>query len=537
MAKYITSIALGVDFVTGLTLRPLKKDNLEIAAATLIPREDEGPEEHAATLKTLAKSLRAAEAGTLLSMPRQWGLARMVQLPSVDPDELTQMARFEAQRHIPFNADRHHVGYHVVSKKGVEGSDVLLGAIDGPVIDSAVNAASGAGFQVKGATLSSCALFNALRQHHAEALNEGPVALINISLDTMDIALMREGRLVYARSVVADLRRLLDSWGGLQPEAADHAAHLDTGQLALTLKLIDCEKLFEKPGEPGAPPDAETAEKTRRWLTHCVREMRHTWDFARREMKCPPPPRLYVTGEGAAMKHLDRLLGAELDMEIEIFNPVASLACAKDVTLPFGGLSLTAAYGAALGALREGAVAMDLTPPAYYKAIARRRLLKRLTATSALFVIASVCSGAAFVHYRDIQSTQFKAYADINGRMTKNVKTLRDKDRKLVIIRRYLNDPNGALPVLESITGSSAVPGRVSIENFDFKRDNKVTIDATAKTIADMNEFIADLEDSGHFLDIRKSDPTQTKLHRVFSVYSFTLECLLDVKANRQERK
>ena len=79
-------------------------------------------------LKTAGLSVKEV----LVILPKEWVTLRIVKLPSSKRDELGEMARFEAERHIPFNTERHIISHHVLRVDEIQGSDLLLAALDGP---------------------------------------------------------------------------------------------------------------------------------------------------------------------------------------------------------------------------------------------------------------------------------------------------------------------------------------------------------------------------------------------------------------------
>ena len=284
-------------------------------------------------------------------------------LPSTDPAELAQMARFEADRHIPFNAERHCVGYHIMSSKGVEGSEVLLAAVDGPIVDRGLAGLQNAGFVPDGITITSPALINSLCYQQKDDFKQQTQAIISLGLDAIDLVFLHEGRMLYARSVAMDLRGALTSWISGQAEGG---GAVDLSRLAMAAHMIDCLKLDENPDQV----------EILRWIERLGQELQRTYDFARREMKCPPIRQVWLTGEGAALRHLDELLARSADLQVGVLNPVGSLPGAAQLKFTFGGLEFTSAFGALIGRHEPGAYAIDLTPASHYRDLARRSLMR-----------------------------------------------------------------------------------------------------------------------------------------------------------------
>lgn len=537
MAKSITTIQVNQSYLSALSLDWEKKTGWTVRGAAMegiappaAPSEDDDEDEAIAhdelPIKEILKSFKTQTPTVSAVMPRQWALVRRAHLPTIDSDELAQMVQFEAQRHIPFHAERHLVGYHLVEKKGVEGSEVLICALDRFYAEGVMQGVRSSAAQLDGMTLSSVALANAVLATERETMGERVTAVVNIGLDAIDLITLHNGHLLYSRSIPLRLRPLLEAWIGFDHQEAGSPAPSGE-QLARACKMIDWTKLAANPSEPGAPPDAHTAEKAKDWFQTLLREWWMTADYVRREAGSPPIEQILLTGEGAAMVGLTATLESALEQPCTLFNPVGKCTLGKDVSLPFDGLAMTIPFGAAVARYQEGSYRIDLTPVNYYKQVARGRLLRQLAITAVLLVLTIGSAGGGWARYDQIRKEAYFDYVDFNDNYRDHYMELREKQRRLRILRQYLDDPNGVLKVMQSVITSRTIPNRVSLLSFDYTRDSKLTLEATARTVNDMNAFVDDLNSSGHFEYIRQSDPSEMKLHRRFSVYRFSLECLI----------
>lgn len=84
----------------------------------------EDSESNQATVAALRQAVRATGykiSEAVVVIPKQWVTVRAVTLPSTEPAELADMARFEAQRYIPFNVERHIISHHILRMEGLAG--------------------------------------------------------------------------------------------------------------------------------------------------------------------------------------------------------------------------------------------------------------------------------------------------------------------------------------------------------------------------------------------------------------------------------
>ncbi len=391
-------IHIDVQTLRALTVKPLKKGKWQIQNAVYESLEQPSSEPFGEELKALTKIAKGnlPEAGFVL--PRLHTVMRHADLPSAKADEIESMAQFEAMRHIPFNADRHIVDYHVTALKGVEGSEVLLGAVDQPYIEAMMSSVKHVNMEITRTTLSSAALYNAVLCSEPGSFAGKTVVLASIGLESLDLVIVSDGNLIYARAANTDLRSLLEVWSGRHLEDSD-LPHLDTKSLSMTAKIMDCAKLDHLDGSPGSPPDQATQELSLNWIKRIIRELRQTLEFCRREMECPRIDEIMITGEGAAIKHLSDLIEAQMETSCRIFNPTGKCEVGKNVELPFDGLGFTIAYGALAAKTTKNAVLFNLTPQSYYDALEKKSIIQHAIVTGVLFIAAIGSGGYAYMKY------------------------------------------------------------------------------------------------------------------------------------------
>jgi type IV pilus assembly protein PilM len=476
-------------------------------------------------LKALVKPLKLASPEAIAILPKQQAILRNVLLPSTDREELIQMVRFEAERHIPFHAERHSTGFHVMRSMGVEGSEVLLGAVDGPIVQRLLDGVLHTGMTPKGATLSSVCLMNTLHHHRAEWAKGKTVAILSLGLDSLDLVLVSDGRVIFARSVSLDLRGVLEAWAGYAgPESGQGRPTM--ARLATAARMIDCTDLDGNYGTGGAPSH-EVAEQVRGWIDRVMQELRRTYDFARREMKCPPIEALALTGEGALMRNLAQYLFVNLNVEVQTINPLEGLARKGAQKFPFDGFEFAIAFGGAIAAQTEGAYRIDLTPQEHYRALARKRLTRQLTQSGVLLAITLGLCVASYMKFDRLRAEEMEAYTRMGEKMAPQVSLLSERKTKLEIIKKFLNDPNAALRVLNSIAGAQSIPARVTMTSILYTKGDRVEIEGDAKQIPDINTFTQDMRGSNCFENVEPAQDPQPGAVNNQPMYSFKLDCPL----------
>jgi len=536
LAGLIGGLYVTGERINALKIRSGKKGWTLVGAASQPIESEDGEESLVPSIKPLAKGLKLAGCPTTVCLPKQKGILRDVQLPSTDPSELVQMARFETERHIPFHADRHCTGYHVMRSMGVEGSEVLLGAVDGPVVQRVLDGVVGAGIVPRGMTLSSIGLMNCMVHGRSDWLQDKTIAIIALGLEMTDLALVHDGRLIFSRSVTMDLFSVLQSWLGHYDDQGQAAVY-DPGRLATAARMIDCMDLESNYSQGGPAARQEEARLMRGWLERVIQELNRTYDFARREKKCPPINALLLTGEGACLRNLNQYLHVNTSVEVETLNPVEKLPGADKQKMPWGGLEFAIPFGAAIGGDLKGGYQLDLTPARHYRDLARRRMIRGLGVSGTLLLITLVLGGGAWFRLNDIRNQELQAYRRISTKMASLVADLNEMQAKQEIIDEFLEDPNSGLVVLRNIAAAPMIPGRVNLTNIEFVKGDEVKIEGNAKAIPDINNFQQYLRGTGHFLivDVPKQDP-RSDVNRT-TIYVFTIDCTLNTENQNGRRK
>jgi type IV pilus assembly protein PilM len=477
-----------------------------LRAAARIPLPDvsgldaqEGARLRGESLRDGLRREKIKASSAVFIVPKRLVTVRRVVLPSTSNDELIQMARFEAERHIPFNAERHVVSHHVVQKDDIEGSQVIIAAADGPDLREVVGLAQAAGIEIEAIDVSSLAHFNALAAASPPQFSEETVALLHLGAQTADISITSLGRLVFTRSAPLGCERL----------SADLAEISGSRNIPLeSLKRID--PLY--PGEglqalgldasaQSGAGDAEGTDAAARvggFFGRVALEVQRSYDFASREFECPPIDRVYLSGEAARWGNLDALMQTQLNVDVDILNPFHPLQF--DESLGKGALSESGVFAAPVGALarkwRPEAVAVDLAPADYHRR-ARALAARKSIVTTAVLALAAASLLALYFHKlsteRQLRVENLRDAVEI---LRPQVDELRDKEKQLDIINRYRRDERSALAVLDTISSYPYMPAQVAVTQFDFRKGHAAYIYGHALGIHELNRFITDLQNA-----------------------------------------
>ncbi len=521
LAQAHCGILVGPDELRVLSLRSNRGVLTFEGAATheLSLEERDAP---GAALRTLLRKLKPVPETAVFCLPKEQANLHHSTLPSSDPNELKEMARFEAERNIPFNADRHTVGYHIMRNLGTAGSEALLASTDGPIAERVFGAAISADMQPQGLTVSSVGLMNAFLHAMPEIARHRTIMMLSIGLSSIDLVFSDQGRLLFSRSVPIGLRGLIKDWLGAQ---GGTSVHLDPSRVATAAKMIDMMEIEAKPSGDAQPQPGDTA---RQWAGRLVQELRRSYDYARRELACPQLDGVVIASEGAMLRNLDAYLYKQLGVEVAVLNPLAAFNAEAIRRLPFGGLELTVCFGAAIQDVVEGGYRIDLTPVAHYQKLEKKMFVRRASVTGAILLVTAVLAGSAYVIHGRNQEKLAMEYAASNEKLYPYVTGLKEEEAKLGILEEFLDDPCNALVALDKIFAYPAAPDRVSIRLMTFAKSDQVTIEGHAVEIQDLNNFAEYLRGLNLFdsVTVNKQE-LRSPLPERPELYEFHIQCMI----------
>ncbi len=528
--------------------------------ALLIPFPPAGEDESAnvaARGQAIREALRQQKIQAIhpvLIIPKHSVTVRAVFLPTTEEAELESMAAFEAQKIIPFDAERHVISHCALARESIQGTRVLITAVDEPVINEAVNILLAAGIEPALGEVSTLSLYNAWRYEVARTgtSTEGLQAIIHIGSAHTEIILIHKGALLVARSFLHGVQPLLEGiQTRLKParpvelldllalDARDpEAFHLDpkppvspsiaggvTHQISAPAPApappaAGAAATTDPPTEPGAtapsasppPENADSAaaseddgalgEAVRGWVGKLLKEVRLTFDFARRTLPEPGAlQRIWLTGEGSLVQGLDQSLTVSLGAEVTLFSPLSAFAAAPKqpgIHEPLLPVFSTAAGGALRGLWPE-ALEINLLPRALVRRQERQALRLSLMLTAAMLLIAAALGFIYFSGRAAWQEEALRRYTEYNQQLEPRVKDLSDKERKVEILRRLQRDRASALAILEALSaypkaGPAGAQGEIVFTRFTYTSGDEVAIEGHAVSLPAIHSLVTYLE-------------------------------------------
>lgn len=537
--------------------------------------------ERGVALRKALKQANIKPGDVTLLLPKNLVTTRFITLPSTDKEELAKMARFEAERHIPFNVERHSISFQILNLDELKGSEVLIAASDTAVFKDSIDVLTYAGLKVGAVDVSTFGLYNYylfMRSRGTQVIEGNPqhqeqkeanysVPLINIGLTTTDIAIVQDGKLLFNRSCTVGIKRLLEGLNEYLPEGMmsdkKFLSQIDVIELEKSLGQIigihpssdrlqevasvnlstdeagtdsvDIEVVYPGSNSSDSSLDGSRIKSlagvVRQWLQRLLSEIRRTYDFARREFDCYPARIIYLAGEGTALKNIQQFLDINFGVKTYIINPFEdfSVASEKVKASVHRPEEFVECLGCAVRELVDGAFKINLIPEFYIRRAEEQK--RRMSFISfGTMIMAIIVLGGMYVYQQFTnQKRLLEWYTQRNKELKPIVEELQDKEKKLGIMRRHIRDKRSALAILDTISQFEFIPDKVTLTNFKYVKDESLELSGHALSIKDINLLQSALEKTGFFKKVELKQQQSTRLPgRSPSVWLFTLVCEME---------
>lgn len=285
------------------------------------------PDGLAHELKSFMKESNMKGKVVHLGVGNQKVIVRNIEVPDMGEAELRGAIEFQAQDYIPIPVEEVVLDFQVVSRHAEEDGtvkqQVLLVAAQRDMIQRFMDAAHKAGLKVAGIDVSAFALIRALSAPVAfiDQGAEGAQALgiVNIASSVSTVVVAVQG--------VPKFTRIIN-------EANDRFINALVEKQGIS--VADAFVLAERVGLPGPlAPESETFSDATIAEAQGVlgdvaeefaNELRRSLDYYQTQDYSAPVERLVVTGTGTSLRNLASYLSEQLNLGVEIGNPLVKIA-------------------------------------------------------------------------------------------------------------------------------------------------------------------------------------------------------------------
>jgi len=279
-------------------------------------KEEERAKFITATLAKLFKQHRVKAKEVFLSISGQSVFMRFVKLPPVDPAQVEQVVKFEAQQNVPFPIDEVTWDYQMMPTRtsGHEAEAVIV-AIKKEVIEAEVEAVERVGLRVKQVDVAPFALLNAFR--YSEAQTDECTLIIDLGARSTNLVFVEKSSF-WIRNVPIAGNQISQSICNEMQEPFTAAEMLKKGKGFVSLGGV-----YADPDDADA---ARISKLIRSTLTRLHVDINRSIAFYRTTLNGSPPKRVFLTGGSSQLPYLDLFIADKLSLPIAYFNPVRNVS-------------------------------------------------------------------------------------------------------------------------------------------------------------------------------------------------------------------
>ena len=399
------------------------------------------PETAVEDIKNIFQSLNIPHSQVRLNIPRHLVTVRFLKLPSTDDNEIKKMVRIEALKHVPYADEDVVSGYRIIEKQNDGYSNILIAVTQADTVRSQLDVLKRAGLSVESVSLGSETL---LLWYLASRKSEEniTVLLVNIEAGHVDIDVIAGDKLIFTRGVLFSL-----------------------------VSPISTEKIIEQ-------------------ITLSI--------AAYRKESAKPIDKIILTGVLENANGLKALLADSVKCPIEVIDQMKD-AAKRDSPDP--GQEV-ASFVELLGlALRYEGVEINLLPETTQEEY-RLDLVKKNIAAG-LIVTGLIIAMAFGVILKKIHDKHlYIAYIDSElARIEPQVKTAKKMAKEIEVITSKIAERPLAIDLVSEIF--RITPAGVTLTMMEYESRKTVTLRGTAPTLSDVFNYVATLEKSPYFENVK----------------------------------
>lgn len=406
------------------------------------------------------KELRARRKKAITYIPRHMVTARLLRVPSANPDEVSRIVSLQAGRQTPYSKEEIVSGHQLISTDAEGYGHVFMVIARRSIINDRLNALRQAGVSVSHVGVSSeglCRWFRAAGLARKGDAGD-TVALMDIDASASEILVFADGNMVFSRSI-----------------------------------LVGAEQLSAEP---------------EKWNQELAKETRESIDRYKNEHPKHPLTSLYLGGSTKAVSQVSGLLGEALKLPVKPCEPTHNIPVSggsKQLSRDgAGNVSLSAAFGIAMA---PETLEVDLTPPELHmeRVMAEKRsqlnvlgVLGILIVTLAcVFIFSSFYAKTMKLQSLDEQIAQAKPDAETVDVLKERVQRLRSR-----------LDPCGTpMNVLAEI--HRVTPASIQLTSVHIVAGMEVSLRGRGGAMSDVFSYVKELEESALFTNAKTTYTSQ----------------------------
>ncbi len=449
-----TGIDIGSFSVKIVSLYGDDAGQIDIRKAVVVPLAaptgPEYPEElHLRQKEALKEALKKhgrLEGTVVLGFPRDRVTVRYLTLPSSNPDELKEMLYYDVERHVPFSMDELELTYQLLEQLGDHESRLMMVCAPRKEIEPYMLMCQELGIDLDRIDLD---VMGDAAAYSRSLPPEETAALVNFGRSTVNLSIVRNGMLLFSRSIPVSEARLLQGFPG-----------------AKTWR-----DLQGRVTAAGALHPAER-EHFSAWVETLSMELLRSVSGFLCETPGQKIDRMILLG-GAGYFPAGPPRGLNLRIQTK-----TTIEPALNGELPPGndyrGHEISTAAGLALRGLDKGGQAINLLPESSIQERAQKeKSTFRKNMAILVFMVLSLLGGTAYLKWYE-QYLEYAAMENFYTERFQQAAELKQMQKKLNTVEGYLNTRHSCLNVIQAVL--EILPPKTYIQSITFTKRRTLEI-------------------------------------------------------------
>ncbi len=513
--RYVTGIDIGTRTVKVVTLRRGRGQTVKVVSSV---REEIPPgpletyrDRKIAALKSALLHHKGSMGWVVVALPREMTSERIINLPAVDPSELSEMVQFDAERHIPFPVDQVEITYKVLRTNENHTSDVMLVAARHEDLDAHLALLEEAGVELDylSVSVAGCA-----RVFSLQGIDGDSVGVLDLGERRTDFAVFRGRQIVFSRALHTGAKRLRAIARKMEAEGtSDHVGSL-TG-LSPDNWSFDSIRSLERTPEGS-------------WLDQLLPELQRTIQAYRYEAVGGNLDRLILCGGLAHGLGLEERIEERLGIETLAAEDIVP-DCVDSGKIGPIDPEMTVALGIALEVAVDGGPSVNLLPQRILEERnGHRKGEFRKQVATFLIMVGILLSGVVYTDFKTLANmTRIKE--EQIGNLDKQIAETEILQKELNIINTLRDTEHCAYRVLEAIYRRT--PNDIEILDLNFTKQDRAEMNYRSMTEKEGRDYVKELTQES-VLDPERTNLERSNPTRVEGVELQQFKVSLGVKVN-----
>lgn len=437
-------------------------------------------------ISKIFRELKLKKKNIITYIPRNLVTIRILELPSTDPKEITEMINLQIGKQTPYSKEEITFSYRIIDTDREGYAKVMLAIVRHNIISERLAALQKIGIEPTKVTLSSEGVYDFFcTVNSAELKNKAIKTIILLDIDSnySDFIVLHKERLSFTKNILIGANNLL-----AEP------------------KLIE-EKFIE--------------------------ELKHSIDVYYEEEKGTKIEKLFLSGAAKNITNLAKTLSAHLDIPVETMDIFKNIKIAEKTGSILKSennkfISLTPLLGVWL---KSKELAFDLMPEGVRikKLVEEKKNYLTITGILAIAIVAMLSLLVLLsIYNKNVYLAQ----------LTERISNLKDNSEKIESMRQLVSlteerlDARGdSLTILNELY--DFIPKEIYLTSIAIEKRKQLTVKGRALAMSDVFKFIAALEKSHYFKNV-KNTYTTTKKEDNYEFADFEIVCIYEEKTDNR---